>query len=178
MSPETCQKRYSFQNPSNKTISAKQTQIISSLKSRKSCQPNELSNLPNGTKQCNSAGIGGDKDTVTKFSGKTGRKKPRQSLERSTSISTNTRRAITKSPIRTDRPTGCANKRSISSHARPLGSNLIHLRPSLKSHSASHSANHNSRALQYAYPDLEIFEIQPAAEHAIFESFASSEHVI
>ena len=34
----------------------------------------------------------------------------------------------------------CTNKRSISSHVQPLESNLIHQRPLLKSHSASHLA--------------------------------------
>src|SRR5271155_1465822 len=55
MSPETCQKRYSFQNRSNKTISTTQSQIISLLNSRKTFQSYELSNLPNRTKHYNSS---------------------------------------------------------------------------------------------------------------------------
>jgi len=86
MSPETCQKRYSFQDPSNKTISAKQSHIISSRKTLKS---NELSNLSNSHKaRCTviQAEISGDK-----VQRKAGTEKPRQSLERGATISTNAR---------------------------------------------------------------------------------------
>jgi hypothetical protein len=73
MSPETCQKRYSFQQSHQRNNLRPSHRSISSLKSRKSCQSNEQSNLPNGTaRHRNSAGISKDKDTVTKSNGKTG----------------------------------------------------------------------------------------------------------
>ena len=80
MSPETCQKRTSFQNRSKKTKSTKQSRSISSRKSRKSCQSNELLNLSKWHKAVQFK----QESAETKSSRKGGRNKPRPSLNRGT----------------------------------------------------------------------------------------------
>jgi hypothetical protein len=103
MSPETCQKRYSFQQSHQRNNLRPSHRSNSSLKSRKSCQSNELSNLPNHTKHYNSS-RNRRRQSPAEKAGETSQDQVSIEGPHDHPISTNIRREITKSPIRSHAP--------------------------------------------------------------------------